>query len=59
MFYIKTKDTSFLGYSHGLKFIDGVAQTDDEYLAERMKSKGYIVEKISEEESGPHKKGKK
>ena len=48
MFLIKTKDASFLGFSHGLKFVDGKAKTGDKYLAERMKRKGYIVEQVSQ-----------
>ena len=43
MVYKIKLDTDFTGRRMGLVFIDGVAETNDAFLATRLKSKGYTV----------------
>ena len=42
MYKIKTK-VEFSGIAWGLHFINGVAETDNKYLAYKLQSKGYEV----------------
>lgn len=38
---------AFTGSGWGLAFVEGVAQTDDEYLAHKLEGKGYEVTEVT------------
>ena len=49
---IKSPDKSFNGEAYGIKFVDGIAETEDTYLISRLITRGYKVvgkEKLEEE----------
>lgn len=54
MAIIKCPNTSFCDIRVGVKFIDGVGETEDERAIEWFKSNGYTVE-----EEAPKKRGRK
>lgn len=53
-FTIKAPVT-FTGSGWGLAFVEGVAQTDDEYLARKLRGKGY---EVTEKAPAPKRAGK-
>jgi len=45
MYNIKAK-VEFSGVAWGLQFVNGVDETKNEYLAKKLKKKGYVVTKV-------------
>lgn len=54
MYTIKAK-VEFSGVAWGLHFINGVAETDNEFLANKLQRKGYEVTKKEELKNEPSK----
>lgn len=48
--YTVKAPVSFTGTGWGLAFVDGVAQTDDDYLADKLQGKGYTVTRSAPQE---------
>lgn len=57
MYRIMTKQKSYNEVLGSLRFVDGVAQTDDKWMAEWCRGRGFTVEKI-EPETGKSTKAK-
>lgn len=49
MYRITTKQKNYNEVLGSLRFVDGVAQTDDKWMAEWCRGRGFTVEKIDTE----------
>lgn len=54
---IKAPNSTYSGETAGIKFVDGLAETDDEQVVSYLKEKGYEV--VSEEAKDKPKKKEK
>lgn len=52
MYRITTKQKNYNEVLGSLRFVDGVAQTDDKWMAEWCRGRGFTVEKIEPETKG-------
>jgi hypothetical protein len=51
MVKIKSPNPNYNGVSASLRFVNGEADTDDKWLIEWFKNKGYMVEETAEKEN--------